>query len=202
MSIRHRDSLGVSGRLMIGAAVFVTLLIAGISVAQAQEPETVYDDRPSVVNELIQSVGLSRAVEGDATVTPYAQLALRTSWTSFFKTELGVAYRQDEYNGGDFKVRQWPITGSLWLAPVPALYLGGGVGWYNSSVDYSDEIGYDDFTTQDFGVHVGGGFTAPLGSNLGLDLSAKYVFLEEQDRNDLAFDPSHWVTSAGLAIRF
>jgi hypothetical protein len=37
---------------------------------------------------------------------------------------------------------------------------------------------------------------------VGLDLNARYVFLEKENRNDLAFDPSHWTTSAGLAFRF
>ena len=183
-------TLSLLDRAIVGALLFFAMLLVGIQTARAAS------------NQLIPSVGLTRAVDGDDTVTPYAQLAIRTTWAPMVMSELGAAYRQDKFNDGDIKVTSWPLTASLLFSPVPSLYAGGGVGWYQNSVDYADDIPYDNFTTQKFGLHVAGGMTVPFTPSVGLDLNAKYVFMEEENRNDLAFDPSHWTTSAGLAFHF
>ena len=177
-------------RAVVGALIFLALLLVGIQTARASG------------NQVISSIGLTRSAHGDAIVTPYAQLALRTHWTSAVMSEVGAGYRQDKFNGGDVTVKSWPVTASLWLSPMPALYAGGGIGWYQSSVDYSDRVPYHNFTTQKFGLHLGGGMTIPVTPAVGLDLGARYVFLEKENRNDLAFNPSHWTTSAGLAFNF
>jgi opacity protein-like surface antigen len=177
-------------RAVVGALIFLALLLVGIQTARADG------------NQVISSLGLTRSAHGDAIVTPYAQLALRTHLTNTVLSEVGAGYRQDKFNNGAVTVKSWPVTASLWLSPVPALYAGGGVGWYQSSVDYADGILYDNFTTQKFGLHLGGGMTVPVTPAMGLDLGARYVFLEKESRNDLAFNPSHWTTSAGLAFGF
>ena len=77
------------------------------------------------------------------------------------------------------------------------------MGWYQSTYDYSDDLLFEDETSQDFGVHLGAGLKVPLGSNLGLDLNGRYVFLEDVE-NKLSterFDPDFWTTSLGLAIK-
>ena len=184
------ENLTLLNRAVIGALLFFAILLVGVQTARAAS------------NQLIPSVGLTRAVHGDQEVTPYAQLGLRTTWAPVIMTEIGVAYRQDKFNDGDITVKSWPVTASLWLAPIPAIYAGGGVGWYQSSVDYSDNLPFSNFTTQKIGLHVGGGFTIPVTPAVGLDLNSKYVFLEKENRNDLSFDASHWTTSAGLAFHF
>src|SRR5205814_1094707 len=75
----------------------------------------------------------------------------------FLKTEIGVAYRSETRLGGDLKVRMWPVTGSLWLAPLPMLYAGGGVGWYHTTFDYAPALAIANETKERFGVHLGGG---------------------------------------------
>jgi opacity protein-like surface antigen len=186
----EQDNFNLLNRAVIGALILAAMLLVGVQAARAAS------------NQLIPSIGLTRAVHGDNEVTPYAQVGLRTTWAPAVMTEVGVAYRQDKFNNGDITVKSWPVTASLWLSPFPALYAGGGVGWYQNSVDYSDRVPYDNFTTQKLGLHVGGGFTVPVTPGMGLDLNAKYVFLEKENRNDLSFDASHWTTSAGLAFHF
>ena len=33
----------------------------------------------------------------------------------------------------------WPITASLWFTPIPMLYAGGGVGWYQVTLNYAND---------------------------------------------------------------
>jgi opacity protein-like surface antigen len=180
----------VLDRAVIGALIFMAVLLVGIQTAHASQ------------NWLIPSVGMTRAIHGDDEVTPYAQLALRTHWAPLLSTELGVGYRQDHFNDNTITQRSWPVQASLWLTPVQQLYVGGGVGWYNNSLDFRDDLGIRNRTTQRFGTHVGGGLMVPLGSAVAVDVNAKYVFLERQHVDFVSFDPSNWTTSAGLAFRF
>ncbi len=155
--------------------------------------------------EIIPSIGITKLVhEGNSDATIYGGLAFRGNITSFLKSEIGVAYRTEDRNDGLLKVRQWPITASLWLSPVSALYLGGGVGWYNTTYDYSAAVPARDFTKQEFGTHLGGGVQVPLAPSLAIDVNGRYVFLSKQisDLPPNKFDPSFWSTTAGLAIRF
>ena len=190
MEHRSHDSMSMLDRAVIGGLIAMAVLLVGIQTAQASQ------------NWLIPSVGMTRAIHGDNEVTPYGQLALRTHWAPLLSTELGVGYLQDHFNDNTITQRSWPIQASLWLAPVPQLYVGGGVGWYNNSLSFRDDLGLRNRTTQRFGTHVGGGLMVPLGSSVGLDVNAKYVFLERQQVDFVSFDPSNWTTSAGLAFRF
>jgi opacity protein-like surface antigen len=115
-----------------------------------------------------------------------------------------VAYRNEERAGGDLHVKSWPVTGSLWLKPLPALYLGGGVGWYQTTYDYAAALGIEDHTTQKFGEHLGGGLSIPLAPSVGVDLNGRYVFLQK-DNSQLPpyqYNPDYWTTTLGLAFHF
>src|SRR6185503_14479022 len=105
----------------------------------------------------------------------YGGLAVRGNLLPMLKTEIAGAYRTETRFDGDLKVRQWPITGSLYFAPVSQLYAGAGVGWYYTSFDYADELGLESETKQEFGVHVGGGAQVPLGPAAAIDLNGRYV---------------------------
>ncbi len=177
-------------RLLIGTLIFLVALLIGIGIANA------------ATNEIIPSVGLTRAIHGDETATPYAGLALRTGWAPFLKSEVGVAYRQDKFDGGNVKMTSWPVTASLWLSPVPVLYVGGGAGWYNTTTQFAPGTPQLSFTKQKLGTHVGGGLETPLGPGLGLDLNVRYVFLEKDQSGTTSFDRSNWVSTAGIAIHF
>ncbi len=160
---------------------------------------------PSSAGEVVPQLGLTKPTEGNHDAKLFGGLALRGNLAPFLKSEIGVSYRNEERLNGNLDVRQWPITASLWLAPVPVLYAGGGVGWYNTTLDYNDALGIDNETSQDFGVHLGGGLTVPVSPKVGVDLNGRYVFMGdiETEFGDLDhLDPDYWTTSLGLAIVF
>jgi outer membrane protein with beta-barrel domain len=160
---------------------------------------------PARAGEIIPSVGITKPVHaGDADASIYGGLAFRGDLAPILKSEVGVAYRTEDRMGGDLKVRQWPITGSLWLAPVRNIYAGGGVGWYQTTYDYSSSVAARDFTKQKFGVHLGGGFNVPLSPALAIDMNGRYVYLQKEKgiSPPQDFDPDFWSTTAGLAFRF
>jgi hypothetical protein len=191
MSVMNpRNVFRLLDRALIGALLFLLVLLLGVSIARA--------------GEIIPSVGITKPVDGDDEAKISGGLALRGTIAPFLKSEVGASYRSDEYFGGDLKVRQWPITASLWLTPVPALYAGGGVGWYHTTLDYADALGLENDTSQDFGVHVGGGLDVPIAPSASIDLNGRYVFMQDQESRLIPneFDPDFWSTSVGLAIKF
>jgi len=156
--------------------------------------------------EVIPSVGITKSArDSDAKAEIYGGLAFRGNILPLLKSEIGVAYRSETRLGGDLEVRQWPVTASLWLAPLPAFYAGGGVGWYHTTLDYSESLPLvTDETHQRFGVHLGGGFEVPPGRAAALDLNGRYVYLDNETSQlpPAEFDPDFWTTTLGLAIRF
>ena len=180
-------------RMLVGTTVLSTAAILGLGVVKAS------------AGEIIPSVGLSRPVHSSSDETNlFGGLAFRGSLGPAFKAEIGAAYREEEVND-NFMIRQWPLTASLWLTPIPQIYAGGGVGWYHTSYDYNDDaFDFQNETTQDFGVHLGGGLSIPMTPSLGLDLNGRYVFLEDiEDKiSTEKIDPDFWSTTLGLAIRF
>src|SRR5262245_39121933 len=156
--------------------------------------------------EIIPSVGITKSSRPGA--SDQAQLsgglAVRGELLPMLKSEIGVSYRSEDRMNGAMTMRMWPVTASLWLTPLPALYAGGGVGWYHTTLDYSDAVALPSETHQDFGVHVGGGLRVPFTSAVALDLNGRYVFLHDQESRLLptTFDPDFWTTSVGLAIKF
>ena len=158
----------------------------------------------------------ARAV--DDHVEYFGGLSLRASLAGPLQSEIGVGVRREPL--ADAVVRWvWPLTASLWIAPHPAFYGGGGVGWYHTTL-YREDLAAAQAaqakqtgaaaeplpeieTTEKFGAHVGGGVRVPMGSRVVLDLQGRYVFMT---RKDLAgqvtrFGPDFWMTSLGLALR-
>jgi hypothetical protein len=100
---------------------------------------------------------------------------------------------------------QWPITLSLWLRPVRALYIGGGLGAYITTVHAPDSPEMPSTTTGDLGLHVGGGLRIPLIERLAtLDVGVRYVRLGDQSGTRPAnrYLGDHWTTSLGVAFGF
>ena len=155
--------------------------------------------------EIIPSVGITKSTDangGDA--TRFGGLALRAGVLPFLKVEGGIGYRQDSFSGGDVRVRQWPLTASLWATPLPTVYAGGGVGWYRTRFDYRSSLPIRDSTTQKLGVHLGVGVDLPIGPNLGLDLNGRYIFMQKDQSNvqlPTTFNPDFWTFALGLAIK-
>jgi hypothetical protein len=191
--------LGMRKRLMLAFLVWVLLIVSGIVYHGA---------RVAHGAEVIPSVGFTRLVDGDDEAAISGGLAFRGALLApILQGELGVSYRSESRFSDQLKVRMWPVTASAWLFPVPTLYAGAGVGYYNVTFDYDeDTLGqiFDDETTQEFGVHVGGGVRLPMAPRAALDLNGRYVMLRDQEDRLVPenFDPDFWTASIGLAIGF
>ncbi len=180
---------GKPGRAVLGAIVVLAALV-----------------RPPIghATEIIPSIGWSKSVHGGDDARVLGGVAFRGHLLPLVKTEVGLAYRSDARNDGNLKVRMWPVTASAYLAPVPMLYAGAGVGWYHTTFDYASGAGIPDETKEEFGVHLGGGMEIPLGPAAAVDLNGRYVMMRDQ-RDRLVpekLDPDFWMTSLGLALKF
>jgi len=177
-----------------GRALLVSLLFLGAALAPAR----------SRAAEIVPSYGLTKSVDGGDEVKGMFGLALRGNLVpNLLQTEVAAGYRSEDMADGALHVRQWPITASLLLAPMNMIYADAGVGWYHTTYDYEDDALPDD-TVQKFGVHLGGGLKVPVAPRVALDLSGRYVKLQDQESRLVPekFDPSFWTLSAGLALKF
>ena len=173
------------------AAVTLVACVAGARSASAAS------------GEIVPALGISKQVEGDETQLS-GSLSVRGDLLPILMAEVGVAYRSEDRFNDQLHLRQWPITASMYLRPARPVYAGVGVGWYQTSFDYDDALGFEDETRQDFGVHVGGGFQIPVSPAVGVDLGGRYVMMQDQESRLVPerFDPDFWTTSLGLAFRF
>ena len=181
-----------AARQLVGVLILATLATTSAGVARAIE--------------IIPSIGITKSTDRDAgDAQGFGGLAVRAPLLPFLKVEGGIGYREDSFADGDIKIRQWPVTASLWAAPLPMLYAGGGVGWYRTTLDYPSTLPIEDTTKMEMGVQLGGGLNVPIAPRLGLDLNGRYVFMQK-DKDNLqvptTFNPDFWTTSLGLAISF
>jgi opacity protein-like surface antigen len=187
----------------------LALMLAIVPVAQAAE--------------LIPWLGISHPARAvDEHVEYFGGLSLRTSMAGPLQTEIGAGVRREPLANSVTRW-VWPLTASLWLAPHPAIYGGGGVGWYHTTLYREDlqaaqaaqaksaaETGQpveplqEIETTEKFGVHVGGGVRVPMGRHAVLDLQGRYVFMtrKEWTGESTRFGPDFWITSLGFGLRF
>jgi len=189
-AVSHRNV----GR-MIERSLLAALLASGVALLV-----------PSArAGEIIPSIGMTRTPDGsDNTAISYG-LALRASIVPMVAAELGLGYRRSEMFDGNVESTQWPVTGSLWLKPMPLFYVGGGAGWYNTTLHYPNTPALASYTTQKFGVHLGGGVSMPLVPGFAsADLNGRYVYLgnEQSDLPPNRFKADFWTTSLGVAFHF
>lgn len=187
----NKKTMRLLDRVVIGVLVLLAMLLAGLQAARAAE--------------IVPSVGLTHATSGDGGYKTFAGLAVRGSVLPMVKAEVGVGYRNDPYMNGDLNVRMWPVTGSLWLTPLPLFYFGGGAGVYQTTYDYNDALGLQNETSREFGTHLGGGVTFPLIPAIAsLDLNGRYVHLREKGTllAPGSIKQSFITTSLGVAIKF
>lgn len=192
MKTTHRFEIGVAATRVLFGMLGLAVLASTSFV-------------PARATEIIPSFGMTKATDasaGDAKL--YGGLALRAAMLPFLKLEAGIAYRQESISNGDVNLRMWPVTASLWLAPLPMVYAGGGLGWYRTTTDYKSTLPFKDTTTGQVGMHLGAGINFPIAPHAGLDLAGRYIFM--QKNNDLqvptSFNPDFWSTTLGLAIKF
>ncbi|HTO90827.1 MAG TPA: hypothetical protein VMJ70_06805 [Candidatus Sulfotelmatobacter sp.] len=189
---RPRSSLArmILWRLAAGLTLFLASLWVGVELARA--------------GEIVPAIGVSRTLDGDEPSRTFASLAIRGDLLPLLQAEVGVGYHSEDVLDQELEVRMWPVTASLWLTPLPALYAGGGVGWYHTTFDYASGVPLSDETRENYGVHLGGGLKVPLGGAAAVDLGGRYVMLRPQESPLIPqhFDPDFWTTTLGLAIRF
>ena len=176
--------------------LLVALLASGLALALAPVARAA---------EVIPSMAMTRNPDaGDDTRLSYG-LAVRGNVAPMLAAEIGLGYRKDELFNDSVESTQWPLTASLWAKPVPMLYAGGGVGWYNTTLHYPGTPTLASSTTQKFGVHLGGGLTLPIVPAVAsVDLNGRYVYLGDQE-SDLppnTFKADFWTTSLGVAFHF
>lgn len=174
----------------------LVLILAAIALA-------CFTVRATPAASLVPSVGLSKPVNGGGDAKMSTGLALRSDITPGFMGEIGVSYRSESRFNNQLDVRSWPVTASLYFKPGP-LYVGAGVGWYQTSFAYADGLPFQNETRQDFGVHAGGGVELPITKSAGLDLNGRYVMMQDQQSRLVPedFDPDFWAMSLGLAMHF
>ncbi|MFI5371249.1 MAG: outer membrane protein [Candidatus Eisenbacteria bacterium] len=156
--------------------------------------------------EIVPSLGMTRAVDNGNQTQLSGGLAVRGHILPLLEAEIAAGYRSDSRFDGALHVRQWPITTSLWLTPIPEIYAGGGVGFYQTTMDYDQSrvpLVHDE-TRQDFGIHLGGGVQVPLAPSVGLDVGGRYVMMRDQESPLIPqrFNPDFWTLNAGLAFKF
>lgn len=106
--------------------------------------------------------------------------ALRLKLSQAIGIEGSVNYRQEEYANGGLTIRSWPVMVTGLIYPIPVVYGAVGVGWYNTTFDYSQELTLKNLannTQQNFGWHLGAGVEVPLGQAAWLTGDVRYVFL-------------------------
>ncbi|HEU4724445.1 MAG TPA: outer membrane beta-barrel protein [Candidatus Eisenbacteria bacterium] len=179
-------------RCVAGAVIAI-----GVASLSASAP-------PARAGEIVPSVGYSKGVDSDEAKSNLG-LAIRGNLAGpAVQAELGTSYRSEERFGGDLKLRMVPVTASILVRPVPMLHADVGAGWYFTKFDYNDALLIDDETSQDFGVHLGGGLQVPVAPRAALDLTGRYVFMQDQESKlvPATFDPDFWNMSLGLAFKF
>ena len=119
--------------------------------------------------------------------------------------EIGLGYRKSEVFNGQVESTQWPVTASVWLKPTPMFYLGGGVGWYNTTLHYPNTPALASYTSQKTGMHLGGGMSLPLVPGIAsADLNLRYVYLgtEKSQLPPQNFKADYFTAALGCAIHF
>ncbi len=181
------------------ARVALSLLLAAIALLLSV--------RVAHSADIMPFVGVTRDVRGENDVRFLGGLALQGDVLPFLKDEVRVSYRSQTESGDLVRTKMWPVTASLWLTPIPTVYGGAGVGWYNVTYDYAAtplNPNSTSQTKQQFGVHVGGGFRVPLTSAMAVDLGGRYVMMRDQQSRLVPrhFNPDFWVADLGLAFHF
>ncbi len=110
-----------------------------------------------------------------------AGATLRLKLAPILAVEGDIGYRQAKFGSNALTVRDWPITATGLLYPLPIIYGGVGAGWYNTTFDYSDtynDVGIDDETSQEFGWHLVAGLELPASPSVKIFGDVRYVFLD------------------------
>lgn len=113
-----------------------------------------------------------KSQDADAVIMPAA--AVRLGFVGL-KVEGSIGYKSDKYFDGAVKTTTYPVMLTGFLNLLPIIHLEGGIGWYNTKVEYSGFFsGTPSETSSNIGYHAGAGLEIPLG-NLILTGDIRYV---------------------------
>jgi hypothetical protein len=189
--VSHKNVARMLERSLVAALLATGLALVMVPVAKA--------------GQIIPSMGWTKMPDGDGETAISYGLALRGGIVPMVDAEIGFSYHKSDMFDGQVESTQWPVTASLWVKPMPMLYVGGGLGWYNTTLHYPNTPALASYTSQKTGVHLGGGITLPLVPGVAsADLNLRYVYLGEQ-KSDLPpqnFKADYWTTSLGVAFHF
>jgi opacity protein-like surface antigen len=152
-------------------------------------------------------LGIQKAKNADANYLVGATLRLKLM--PILGVEGDIGYRQQKYGEDVLTVRQYPVTVTGLIYPLPIIYGGIGAGWYNTTFDYTDtynDLGIDDETTSEFGWHLAAGVELPASPRVKLFGDVRFVFLDYKlkDLPDAVLDGAEsnfYSINAGLLFR-
>lgn len=152
-------------------------------------------------------LGYQRSGDADVGKIMYGGF-IRAKLSPSLAVEGSINYRTEEYYNGKLTVRSWPVLASVLLYPFPMFYGIAGVGWYNTSFDFTPGFQQSDLKAPNksrFGWHLGAGAEIPLAHGFTLTGDIKYVFLKYNldnipnlSLNDL--NSNFYVINVGLLI--
>jgi opacity protein-like surface antigen len=111
---------------------------------------------------------------------------LRMKLMPILGVEGDIGYRQEKFGSGALTVKEWPVTVTGLIYPLPFIYGGLGAGWYFTTLDYStsyNNAGFADETTHKFGWHLVAGVELPATSHFKLYGDIRWVFLDYKFKN-------------------
>jgi opacity protein-like surface antigen len=135
-----------------------------------------------------------------------------------FEVDLGFApnFFQDTAGDANFQFGDNNVTtlmaNVLFSAPTGSgirPYGSAGLGLIRSSVDSATGL-FDNLSTNDLGINVGGGLNANFNDNVGVRGDVRYFRAVQDNQADNDFDPTHltlgsfdvWRGSVGLTFRW
>jgi len=130
----------------------------------------------SAINAQTLSIGAQgsyvKSQDADAIIMPGA--AVRIGLLGL-KVEGSIGYKSDKYFNGAVKTTSYPVMFTGFINLLPIIHLEGGIGYYNTKVEYSGLFaGTASETSSNIGYHAGAGVELPLG-NLLLTGDIRYV---------------------------
>jgi len=127
-------------------------------------------------------IGMQKSQDSDGS-NYLVGATVRARFMPAIGAEGDIGYRQEKLGNDALTIRQWPVTVTGLLYPLPFLYGGLGGGWYSTTFDYADvynDAGYHDDTSRDFGWHLAAGVEIPASSHFKVFGDIRYVFLDQK----------------------
>lgn len=140
--------------------------------------------------DIVLATGASRETGGREPARMVSTLAIRGITRPGLSTEASITR-------DGFRAR---TSVSAWWQAHRMAYAGGGASLERANAEHA-LVGGDARTR--LGYHLGGGFVLPLTAETGLDLSARYVFMDRRtgDAAPDRFATRYWTLTAGVAFR-